>query len=285
MQTLLLRGTQGLTRDQKRIVGGLMTFAMIMVWIISNWCGDEVIGVQTNVISKMTFNEEKAQSEMDIESAYKSGLSVAKLSGLGGMGEMQTDVVEFNFEKEIYTNPELNDALTERQSVLSRIENRIESQIQELEIENAKRAQLESITCDPTDITKVSNLTEEQIGMMVEDTWLEGQEHTLYQVEQEEGINVFFIYAVSTLESDHGTSYRATSRHNYYGLETTKNYGSYENNTRYFGDMMNRLYISKGNVGVSDINPIYCPPNRNWDDSVTEIMNAQYEKITTLTLA
>lgn len=285
MQTLLLRGTKNLTKEQSRFVCTVTMIAVFIVSTVYNWRGEWLIRVDLNALSRPAFETTKTESE--IESVYKKGLAIAKLSSLGAMGEKQTQSSEettLTFEKEIENDVALTAIMNSKKMDLSRIENDIESQIESIKIENMRKRQLESITCDPDNVTKISNMTEEQIGEMVKGTWLEGKESALYQVEQEEGINVFFIYAVSTLESDHGSSYRATTRHNYYGLETSKNYSSYEDNTKYFGDMMNRLYIERGKTSVDDIAPVYCPPNRNWENVVKEIMTTQYEKITTLTL-
>ena len=293
MRTLLLRGTQQLTERQYRVVCSFLAAILFVVWVTTN--RDLIDGftrVDLNALSRPAFttmNKETKQSELDIQSAYKSGLSVAKLSGLGGIGESYAQIksnnVSLQFENELEKDAALSAMLNFRKIRVNDINNEIYSHIENAKLEVARLEQIESITCDPADITKISNMTKEQIGQMIEGTWLEGKEDILYQVEQEEGINVFFIYAVSTLESDHGRSYRATTRSNYYGLETKTNYGSYEDNTMFFGGMMNRLYISNGNIGVDDIGPIYCPPNRNWENVISEIMISQYEKITTLTVA
>lgn len=288
MQTLLLGGTRNLTKDQSRIVCALAVFTICVVGLIHNWWSEGFIRVDLNAVSRPAFNTPpKTESEIEIESAYERGLAVAKRSSLGAMGNSYAKSSSNNsiLEKEISNDEVLATMMANGKTKLNRIENDVKTQIEKIKTENMRKRQLESITCDPSDITRISNMTEEQIGEMVEGTWLEGKEDILYQVEQEEGINVFFIYAASTLESDHGNSYRATTRHNYYGLETKKDYGSYENNTKYFGDMMNRIYISKGNISVDDIGPIYCPPNRDWENKISKIMLDQYEKITTPTVA
>lgn len=286
MQTILLKRSQTLTKTQYRTISIIMAFVIIIMGILNGWWSD-LVGVEMKALSKPAFKTTTTeQARIDIASAYKSGLSVAKLSGLGAMGESQSKITKsLSFEQTISNDTALSVVLSDRKLRVQNIENDITSQIAQIQTEYEAKQQLESITCDPTNITKISNMTQEQMAQMLSGTWLEGKEETLYQVEQTEGINAFFVYAVATLESGNGTSYRAKTRSNYYGLETSADYKSYEENTLFFGDMINRLYISKDKVSVDTIGPTYCPPNREWEVTVSEIMKTQYEKISALTIA
>lgn len=146
--------------------------------------------------------------------------------------------------------------------------------------EEAKRqAQIESITADPNDITKVSNLTKEQYTILVKGTWWEGHEQTLIDLEKKYGINAFFAMSVSTLESGKGTSRIAQTKHNYYGAKVAKTFNGLHDNTMYFGDFLNRLYVDNNLVSVWSIGPKYCPPNRNWERSISSNMKELYNKV------
>lgn len=162
---------------------------------------------------------------------------------------------------------------------------KIEETKKQQELENTIQLQRESITCDPTDITKPSNLTLDQLRVLVKGTWLEGKEEALYKADTVGGINAFFCIAISTLESGHGTSDRAINRSNFYGIELMTDFLSYENCTEYFTDMLYRLYISNPDIGpdITNIGPIYCPPNPEWASLVTNGAMEKYNKIMELT--
>lgn len=141
--------------------------------------------------------------------------------------------------------------------------------------------QIESITADPYDITKVSNLTEEQYYILTEGTWLEGKgyEQALMELEKTHNINAMYAMAVSTLESDHGTSRWARELRNFYGAHTNRSFTEFYDNTMYFGDFQNRLYVDEGLTSVYSIGPKYCPPNRQWEIIVADKMKKYLNKV------
>lgn len=136
-----------------------------------------------------------------------------------------------------------------------------------------KEDYINNFTCDPSNVKKITNLTLEDMTYLTEGTWWSGHEQTLYDLEQNYGINAGFAMAVSSLESGHGTSSRARNRNNFYGITSSKNYGSRYNCTMYFGDLINRLYVDNGRVSVHTIGPKYCPPNRKWEIYMESYMN------------
>ena len=152
-----------------------------------------------------------------------------------------------------------------------------ERQLQEELIVESREEEFEayinSIYCDPNDVTKITNLKLEDMPILTDGTWWEGYEESLYHLEQNYGINAVFAMAVSTLESGGGTSSRARNRDNYYGLSTSTNYGSRYSCTMYFGDLINRKYVSQGRSSVYSIGPKYCPPNRQWESYMAEYMS------------
>lgn len=138
---------------------------------------------------------------------------------------------------------------------------------------------INSIVCDPSDISRVSGLKEEDYGLLTKGTWWEGNEQTLYELETEHGVNAMFAISVSSLESGLGTSVRASSRHNYYGIELDRNWSSLYDNTLWWGGMINRVYIENGLCNVYDIGPVYCPPNREWEVYMNDRMNSLYNSL------
>lgn len=199
----------------------------------------------------------------------------------------EPDVVTYMTPQDMLTNISTDDvtsvsSMASQEDIDTEIENQRkiiaeeEARIQR-EKEAARIAQIESITADPNDISKVSNLTEDQYYVLTKGTWWEGHEQVLIDLEKNYSINAFYAMSVSTLESGHGTSERAYNRNNYYGAEVPTYFESLYDNTMYFGDFQNRLYVAEGLVSVWQIGPKYCPPNRNWEsyvaNNMTELLN------------
>lgn len=177
-----------------------------------------------------------------------------------------------------------NDTIKQAIETEMRAQEVLETQIAEELVEEARleeiakrQAYIDSIVCDPTDVSRISGLKAEDFKYLTEGTWWSGHEDILYQLEQECGINALFAMSVSTLESGCGTSYRASSKHNYYGIELAKSWDSLYSNTLWWGDMIQRLYVDKGVSSVWNIGPIYCPPNRDWEVYMNDHMNALYD--------
>ena len=275
MQTILLRRDKGLTNDQMRMICAIIAVTLLMVNILSdNWRQGIWTSVNINIRAQAM-----TQSQMDIKAAYKIGNTTAMENSRSG---------EYLFESSVLTTSKMFGL---RKGFVDKFKCKLNAQIEGMILENAaiveEEQQVRNIDCDASDITKISNLTKDEIGLMLQGTWLEGKENILYQAETEENINVFFMYAVSTLESEFGTSPRAVNRSNFYGLETMADYSSYENNTLYFADMMNRLYVNNDSIGSNlyNIGPVYCPPNPLWAEKIEEIMQQEYKKICELTVA
>lgn len=277
MQTSLIRRTKGLANDQMRMMCAVIATVLLLITYSHQH------NPQTTVDWNLLDHANSAMQTLITDVRDFFGGTNYNDKGITVPSEVGSDfLLEAGIESAIDQV-----SVREREMFVETSENTLKLKRERAQKELAIQKQLESITCDPTDITKISNLTKEQITMMVKDTWLEGKEDVLYQAEQEHQVNVFFICAVSTLESSHGTSFRAEDRNNYYGMEMPTDFGSFENNTLYWADMMNRKYIDNKNIGsnIHDIAPVYCPPNPTWPDTISGMMNDQYKKICALTVA
>lgn len=146
------------------------------------------------------------------------------------------------------------------------------------DIERAEE-NLKPAVCDVTNITNISNLSVDEMKQTFRGTWLEGKEEDLYYFERTYGINVFFIYAVSTLESGRGKSPLARNRQNYYGANLDRGWKDWNDSTTFFCEFITRIYIDRGRISVSDIGPIYCPPNPSWADEIKKLMMGLYESV------
>jgi beta-N-acetylglucosaminidase len=173
--------------------------------------------------------------------------------------------------------------LTLEEEIASQIaEEEEQERLRQLEIARQERIDyINSIVCDTSDISRVTGLNDiEDYKLLTEGTWWEGYEQTLMNLEQTYGINAIFAMSVSTIESGSGTSVRASSRHNYYGIEiSNKSWADLGDNTLWWGGMLNRVYVEKDLLSVWDIGPVYCPPNREWEEMVSTQMNYLYNSL------
>lgn len=188
-----------------------------------------------------------------------------------------------NLDNSPYVVSVRNDAIEETLASEPSISSEEEAAIQDEIIQGVKQEELDtyvnSIYCDPENITKLTNLKLEDMILLTKGTWWEGYEESLYNLEQTYHINAAFAMAVSSLESGCGTSSRARSRNNFYGLETGTTYSSRYHNTAYFGDLMNRKYVGVGKKSVYAIGPKYCPPNRQWEKYVANYMSGVQSRL------
>ena len=273
--------TKNMKRKTKSLVNYILAISMA-IGVIHN--EGTFIG---NAPSKPPVVQAK---DINLESVSKNTFNIYGV-GFGAIEESYISIPNYtntskylNFENELKNDTAYSAILNDRRYENINIKNELIAERREYLLEQ-EREKIKPIICDTTDITKTSNMTKEQISHMLKDTWLEGEEDTLYNIEQNNGINIFFVYAVATLESGYGTSSRARNKNNFYGIEISKNFDSYKHNTEYFGSMMNRVYIDKGKININDIGQTYCPPNPNWGKLISQIMKEQYEKMTVLTVA
>lgn len=160
------------------------------------------------------------------------------------------------------------------------VDKSVERSVQEELIDQYQQEQYQlyvsQIQCDPSNVSKITNLKLEDMHLLTEGTWWSGYEESLYYLEQRYGINAIFAMAVSSLESGGGTSSLARYSNNYYGLMTGDKYASRFDCTMYFGDLMNRKYVGNSKISVYSIGPKYCPPNRKWEEYMDNYMRTHY---------
>ena len=143
-----------------------------------------------------------------------------------------------------------------------------------------RQAYTNSIVCDPGNITRTTGLKEEDYKLLTKGTWWEGNEQALIDLEKTYGINAAFAMAVSTLESGHGTSKRAKTRNNYYGLELKRSWNGLYANTQHFGNVIAKYYVGYGRTSATSVSTKYCPPNSSyWASFVSSQMNEYYNEL------
>lgn len=148
---------------------------------------------------------------------------------------------------------------------LKNVQDELKNTKDELEKEKAKNPYAK----DPYTIT---NLEPFEINNALYGTWLQGYGERLYRIEQENGINFRFIYAIGSLESLRGK--KTANLHNYFGIKLSKEYkvfSSMDECLVYEANLMSHeIYKGKS---IDTIARTYCPPNASkWANDVKIIM-------------
>ena len=211
----------------------------------------ELISVPRVMVNASSNNEQIVSSLMETTEAVEvvSDMVEPELTG-----EQVFETVT------LLSTPIDENVLQEEVDIIKETENIVKEELERERIQTY----LKSVRYDVNDITVTTGLNKEDYKYLTKDTWWEGNEETLYMLENTYGINAMFAMAVSTLESGHGTSDRARYRNNYYGMELSRKWNNLYDCTDYWGGMLHRIYVSRGHSDVSSISRIYCPPNSSY---------------------
>lgn len=121
-----------------------------------------------------------------------------------------------------------------------------------------------------------SNLSVEQLNVILSDTGLAGYGQAFYDMEQTYGVNSLFAVAVGSHES--ANFYRTANVHNYFGFRGNRGWMSFnspEACINYFGQLMcGKLYYGKS---IEQIAVIYC--NASWAGYVKAHMYEKWQKV------
>lgn len=221
---------------RRRIISVAVASIVSAVYILSPKTSDA-----QDVSSKMT---SKIDAEISVENQIVVSTVVPNISA-------------DNMSKEVIEEVRVQETLEEE--IIAELEE--EARLQALQ---EYTNYVNSIVCDPTDVSKVSGLKESDFKLLTEGTWWEGNEAALFELEEVYGINAMFAMSVSTLESGFGTSDRAQSRNNYYGLELSTTWDSLYDNTQFWGNLISTYYVGSGRSSVNSISTKYCPPNSEY---------------------
>jgi len=145
---------------------------------------------------------------------------------------------------------------------------------------------LDFIRSTTLDIRTRSNLTINDLRLLLKDTELEGIEKSILDVEDKYKINGFFTLAVARLESGNGTSPIARDKNNLFGMNaldgdayaSAYSYKSKSDSVHSFGKTIKTRYIDNGTICISEINPIYCS-NSDWGIIIIKLIKEDYERV------
>lgn len=127
-----------------------------------------------------------------------------------------------------------------------------------------------------------SNLSHSEISKLLAGSGLVGIEDAVIELERTHGINALFTIAVAKHESGHGNSPLAKSHNNLFGLRVKDGYIKFNNKSdsvRSFGKSIVNIYFNKGRTTLEAIQPVYAPPNHDWDEKVLGLMKELVRKL------
>ena len=134
-----------------------------------------------------------------------------------------------------------------------------------------------------------SNLTAEQIELILNGNELSGIGQAIVDIENLYGINCFVTLAVARLESGNGTSKIARGKKNLFGLCAYDSNPYYhalsfttkEDSVYKFGQILNDTYISNKRTTLKSINEIYAT-SQLWAKKVFNIIQSDFKKYNNL---
>lgn len=157
---------------------------------------------------------------------------------------------------------------------------------------NATSKEEEKKPINLTDISKPSNLSEDQLNFVISSrlknvgkssSKLSNLGDALVIMEEESGVNALFCLAVASLESGYGTSDAAINKNNLFGLMRSGSlmeFSSVSECISYWGNLIKNYYIDSNRDSIEDIQPKYCPDSETWAPDVSYLFNT-YSAIST----
>lgn len=105
---------------------------------------------------------------------------------------------------------------------------------------------------------------------------LQGKGQVFIDMEKKYGISAKFMASIATLESGAGTSKRARTKNDCFGMTgygKKKSWASIEANIECAYSLMYRKYIKENRTTVTSISRKYCERSAHWAKNVSSIMN------------
>lgn len=124
-----------------------------------------------------------------------------------------------------------------------------------------------------------SNLTEEEIEYILDETYLEGTGWAFKYIEDTYNVNAIFALSVAETETTFGQYGVAESHNNAFGLTSSSGefmyFDSLANSVLYFGAYIPRVHWNNNRYYVGDIAPVYC--DYEWGEKVEDSLEHWYE--------
>jgi len=141
---------------------------------------------------------------------------------------------------------------------------------------NEKIETIECVQQSSANVTKepfiVSNLSEQQITLILSDTGLSECGEYFREMEQIHSVNAIFAIAVAFHESGYGSSNLAKNNNNFFGFKGNNGWMSFGTKREcilYFGELMNRKTYK--NKTIDEIAVKYC--NVAWANNIDNMMD------------
>lgn len=197
--------------------------------------------------------------------------------------------------------PSISDILSHAVALNNDIKSELTKIIEERQrLEEQKRKEAENLEnfissalehrFEDYDIRTKTNLTGEQLEVVLKGTGLEGLGEAYAKAEQEYGVSAFALIGISAIESKWGTSNFARERNNLFGfqaydsnLDATKYFKSKEESILYVAKYLSDNYLNPEGkyfhgYTLKDVNVKYAS-DKSWNMKITYVMNSLVEKL------
>lgn len=259
----------------------LLTITVLVVLSMMVVCvGQDTQSVNQNKTQTMTQSIDseiletyKEQIEMYINAEVEKRVQ-EKMEEVYASLHTDEDVVEVSSSED---DQEIEVTVVIEEEVIEEIVEEVNSE----ELKQLERERIDTIHYNPKNVTEPSNMTVEDIRILLEDTPLAGTEYAFYNIEKDSGINAF--YAISVAYQECGRKFkepRVVNNNNIFGIMGNPYYKSKQECIYYFADFTQRLYLNQGLTSVYTIQPKYCPPDKTWSGDVASFMKEHHTIIT-----
>lgn len=217
------------------------------------------------------------KKSLKIKSSLKKGTILITLVFIAGGVFMNSGYVS-NRQEEVYAEMKNKYGITV-QTEPDVIEENVENNI----ISNASGKNLE-LTVD-SDLRVASNVTAEEIDVMLSGTMLQGLGSAFVRVEQEYGVNALYMMGLACVESAWGQSEFAIKRNNLYGWNAVDSnprkatsFNSKEECTLYVASKLKANYLTESGpyhegFSARSIDVHYCTDKQHADKIVNVVSN------------
>lgn len=219
----------------------------------------------------------KKKKSLKIKSSLKKGTILSTLVFIAGGVFMNSGYVS-NRQEEVYAEMKNKYGITvqtEPDVIEENVENNIISNVSEKNLE---------LTVD-SDLRVASNVTAEEIDVMLSGTLLQGLGSAFVRVEQEYGVNALYMMGLACIESAWGQSEFAVKRNNLYGWNAVDSnprkatsFNSKEECTLYVASKLKANYLTEGGAyhegfSARSIDVHYCTDKQHADKIVNVVSN------------
>lgn len=134
-----------------------------------------------------------------------------------------------------------------------------------------------------TNVTQPSNVSEEEINLLLDNTPLKGTGKDFLEAEKKYGVNALFMVSVAGAESGYGNNPAKGTKYNFSGRKKLKGgfmeFKNFPDSIDSFGDYIQRRYTSNGKTTIEKVRKAGYNPNASWSKKIANEWNKNISKI------